>query len=69
MKFKDFETLTNAFEAIEMAYETCDTTKTDDEYETWTDINEWNEEFIELWEKAKNLKEQMIFVFKLEAEE
>ena len=69
MKFEDFERLSNAFEAIEMASEVCDTSLKDDDYETWTEVNEWNNEFAEFVDQARSLKEQLIFVFKIEEAE
>ena len=65
MKIKDFKMLDEAFEAIEMAYECCDTSFTDDENEYLTEVTSWNAEFNGLVEQAKELREQLIYVFQL----
>lgn len=69
MKTEDFilmETcLTNAYDCLDEANQNCETSKVDDEYETDTEINDWNKRFNEVMNELQILKEEMVFTFRI----
>ena len=73
MKNEDFilmETcLSNAYDCLDEALQTCDTSKHDDEYEKDTEINDWNKRFNEVMNQIQELRMEMIFTFRIEGEE
>ena len=69
MKFGHFVKLDNAFMQLNDAYQETDTSFKDKDWENPKEIEEWNEEFNELIRKANDLRERLIYTFKLEEEE
>lgn len=73
MKNEDFiltETcLANAYDCLNEVMNTCDTSKHDNWFETDTEVNDWNKRFNEVMNEIQNLKDKMIFTFRIEDSE
>ena len=70
MKNQDFilmeTSLQNALDDLQEAYELCDTSLKDIEFENNHDINDWNKRYNEVMQNIAELKMEMIFTFKIE---
>ena len=70
MKNEDFilmeTSLQNSLDDLQEAYELCDTSLKDTEYENDHDINDWNKRYNEVMQSIAELKMEMIFTFKIE---
>lgn len=65
MKIEHFNKIDDAIRTIDEVTKEVDLKLIDENWETWTEVNEWNNRYLNAVNELRDLREEMIFTFKL----